>query len=185
MKNKLRIIFMGTPEFSVPSLKEISNHCDIISVYTQPPRGSGRGLKTKLSPIHILANKMNILVKTPDNFSDVKLSYLPAKGPTGPHAIVLVGYDDNYKGGSFRALNSYGEDWGDDGFFWITYEDFASNLASSGVFMLYNEDLDFSLEKLPSGGFFLYEVIKSHIKNNSWTCVYPFRISKVISNRTI
>ena len=59
MKNKLRVIFMGTPEFSVPSLKEISNHCDIISVYTQPPRGSGRGLKTKLSPIHILANKMN------------------------------------------------------------------------------------------------------------------------------
>ena len=57
MKNRLRVIFMGTPEFSVPSLKEISNHCDIISVYTQPPRGSGRGLKTKLSPIHILANK--------------------------------------------------------------------------------------------------------------------------------
>ena len=73
MKNKLRIIFMGTPEFSVPSLKEISNHCDIISVYTQPPRGSGRGLKTKLSPIHILANKMNFLVKTPDDFSDLNV----------------------------------------------------------------------------------------------------------------
>ena len=73
MKNKLRIIFMGTPEFSVPSLKEISSHCEIISVYTQPPRSSGRGLKTKLSPIHILANKMNFLVKTPNDFSDLNV----------------------------------------------------------------------------------------------------------------
>ena len=73
MKNKLRIIFMGTPNFAVPSLKEISNQCDIINVYTQPPRSSGRGLKTKLSPIHILANKMNFLVKTPNDFSDLNV----------------------------------------------------------------------------------------------------------------
>jgi len=83
-------------------------------------------------------------IYTPDNFADVKLAYMPAKGPTGPHAIVIVGYDDNYKGGSFRVLNSYGDDWGDNGFFWITYKDFKSNLASSGVFMLYKEEMDFS-----------------------------------------
>ena len=83
-------------------------------------------------------------IYTPDDFGDVKLAYSPAKGATGPHAITLVGYDDNYNGGSFRVLNSYGTDWGDKGFFWITYEDLKSNLASSGVYLLYNEDLDYS-----------------------------------------
>lgn len=39
------------------------------------------------------------------------------------HAMVIVAYDDNKYGGSYKILNSYGEDWGCDGYTWIKYKD--------------------------------------------------------------
>jgi len=42
----------------------------------------------------------------------------------GGHAMCVIGYDDNKSGGSFEVMNSWGEDWGDKGFFWIKYTDF-------------------------------------------------------------
>ena len=69
MKSNTRIIFMGTPEFSVPSLKEIFSKFEIVSVYTQPPKNSGRGLKKRISPIQKFAEKNNLIVKTPINLS--------------------------------------------------------------------------------------------------------------------
>lgn len=50
----------------------------------------------------------------------------------GLHAIVVVGYDDNMCGGAFRAKNSWGEWWGDDGFFWITYDQMLPYLLGIG-----------------------------------------------------
>lgn len=41
------------------------------------------------------------------------------------HAMCIVGYDDNKYGGSFRVLNSWGTTWGDKGFIWIPYKEFA------------------------------------------------------------
>ncbi|HLK27193.1 MAG TPA: C1 family peptidase [Puia sp.] len=40
----------------------------------------------------------------------------------GSHAICLIGYDDNKFGGSFEVMNSWGSDWGNNGFFWLTYD---------------------------------------------------------------
>ncbi|MFN4146396.1 MAG: C1 family peptidase [Runella sp.] len=42
----------------------------------------------------------------------------------GGHAVCVVGYDDTKFGGAFRAVNSRGAYWGDDGFFWIRYADY-------------------------------------------------------------
>lgn len=42
----------------------------------------------------------------------------------GGHALCVIGYDDNFEDGAFQIMNSWGEDWGDRGIFWITYEDF-------------------------------------------------------------
>ncbi len=42
----------------------------------------------------------------------------------GGHAMTIVGYDDTFNGGSFRIVNSWGRDWGDDGYAWIRYSDF-------------------------------------------------------------
>jgi hypothetical protein len=42
----------------------------------------------------------------------------------GGHAMCVIGYDDYYKGGAFQVMNSWGEEWGDNGIFWIRYNDF-------------------------------------------------------------
>lgn len=65
----MRVVFMGTPEFAVPSLSEIlANGHDVVRVYTQPPRKSGRGQKLTKSPVHQFADIMGIPVKTPEKF---------------------------------------------------------------------------------------------------------------------
>lgn len=42
----------------------------------------------------------------------------------GGHAMCVIGYDDNYQGGAFQIMNSWGEDWGDRGLAWVKYPDF-------------------------------------------------------------
>ncbi|MBX2840422.1 MAG: DUF4384 domain-containing protein [Flammeovirgaceae bacterium] len=44
----------------------------------------------------------------------------------GGHAMCVVGYDDNKGGGAFEIMNSWGTDWGNEGFIWIKYQDFAN-----------------------------------------------------------
>ena len=56
------------------------------------------------------------------------------------HAVTIVGYDDDKYGGSFRIMNSYGSDWGDDGFFWMTYEDYFN--SSERAYILFNDSWD-------------------------------------------
>lgn len=63
----LRVIFMGTPEFSAVTLKAIveAGH-EVAAVYSQPPRPAGRrGLELKESPVHELAESLGIEVRTP------------------------------------------------------------------------------------------------------------------------
>lgn len=62
----MKIIFMGTPDFAVPTLKKlISSKHEIIAVYTKPPKPSGRGYAESKSPIHLIAEENNIKVFTP------------------------------------------------------------------------------------------------------------------------
>ena len=65
----LRIIFMGTPDFSVPSLIELAGQGhEIVAVYTQPPRPAGRrGLELKKSPVHEKAEQFGFPVFTPES----------------------------------------------------------------------------------------------------------------------
>jgi methionyl-tRNA formyltransferase len=64
----LRIVFMGTPEFSVPTLAEIlgAGH-EIAAVYTQPPRPAGRGMAESKSPVHHFAESTALPVRTPQS----------------------------------------------------------------------------------------------------------------------
>lgn len=65
----LNVVFMGTPDFAVPSLAEIlSNGHNVVRVYTQPPRKSGRGQKLTKSPVHQFAEIMGLPVATPESF---------------------------------------------------------------------------------------------------------------------
>jgi len=68
-------------------------------------------------------------MNTPDSFDNATDLWLPSESPYigyGGHAMCVVGYDDNKYGGAFEILNSWGADWGNDGFIWISYHDFAA-----------------------------------------------------------
>jgi methionyl-tRNA formyltransferase len=62
----LRLIFMGTPEFAVPTLLELVGHGhDIAAVYTRAPKPAGRGMKLQPTPIEQQAKRLGIPVLTP------------------------------------------------------------------------------------------------------------------------
>ncbi len=68
----MRIVFMGTPDFAVPTLRALheAGH-DIVAVYTQPPRPAGRGKQERKSPVHVAAEAMGIPVCHPHSLRDL------------------------------------------------------------------------------------------------------------------
>jgi len=62
----LRLAFMGSPDFAVPTLKALmdAGH-EIVCVYSQPPKRAGRGKKLRPTPVHAFANEAGISVRTP------------------------------------------------------------------------------------------------------------------------
>jgi methionyl-tRNA formyltransferase len=98
----LRLIFMGTPDFAVPTLKSLidAGHT-LLSVYTQPPRKAGRGLQQRLSPVHRFATKAGLTVETPSNLmsretqsafsaTDADAAVVAAYGQILPRALLDV-----------------------------------------------------------------------------------------------
>ena len=67
----LRIVFMGTPAFAVPTLEALiaAGH-DIACVYTQPPRRAGRGQRQRLSAVHEVANRHGLALRHPARLDD-------------------------------------------------------------------------------------------------------------------
>ncbi len=65
----LRLAFMGSPDFAVPTLEAIlaTGH-DVACVYSQPPRPAGRGKELRKTAVHEVAERHGIEVRTPDNF---------------------------------------------------------------------------------------------------------------------
>tara|TARA_B100000029_G_scaffold419621_1_gene425174 strand:- start:216 stop:1145 length:930 start_codon:yes stop_codon:yes gene_type:complete len=71
-----KIAFMGTPNFAVPILKCMyQNGYEVSAVYTQPPKKSNRGQKFEKSPVHLLAETLNLNVRTPNHFKENNLEY--------------------------------------------------------------------------------------------------------------
>ncbi len=86
-----KILFMGTPEFSVPILKSIfeSKH-KVVEVYTQPPKKKNRGQKTLNSPIHEYAKKLKISVRNPISLNQKEeIEYIKN---LKPDIVVVVAY---------------------------------------------------------------------------------------------
>jgi methionyl-tRNA formyltransferase len=66
MTAAMRIIFMGSPEFAVPSLNALAEAGnDVVAVYSQPPRPAGRGKGERKTPVHERAEELGIEVRTP------------------------------------------------------------------------------------------------------------------------
>ncbi|MBV9705515.1 MAG: hypothetical protein JO163_22545, partial [Methylobacteriaceae bacterium] len=63
----MRVIFMGTPEFALPTLSEIIGHShEVVAVYTRAPKPAGRGLDLHPSPVGALADRFSLPVLTPN-----------------------------------------------------------------------------------------------------------------------
>lgn len=99
---KLRLAFMGTPDFAVPALEALlaAGH-QVVAVYSQPPRPKGRGHQVQKSPVHQAAERANIPVYTPLNlktaedqqqFADLNLdaAVVAAYGLILPKAVLAA-----------------------------------------------------------------------------------------------
>lgn len=91
LDKRLRIVFMGTPEFAVPSLNAlIDSGEDVAAIVTQPDKPKGRGKKVTLPPVREAALKHNIPVFQPEKIKDE--SFVTAIKNFCPDVIVVVAY---------------------------------------------------------------------------------------------
>ncbi|MDP6566905.1 MAG: methionyl-tRNA formyltransferase [Alphaproteobacteria bacterium] len=86
-----RIIFMGTPEFAVPTLRALlAAAYDVAAVYSQPPRPAGRGKRNRPSPVQQLAEASGLEVRTPVSLKDPEIQ--ARFRDSGAAAAVVVAY---------------------------------------------------------------------------------------------
>ena len=91
MTKPLRIAFMGSPDFAVPVAASLQAHgCEIVCVYSQPPRRAGRGKKLRNTPVHDWALAQGIEVRTPRSLKQVPEQ--EAFAALGLDAAVVVAY---------------------------------------------------------------------------------------------
>src|SRR6201984_823305 len=91
----LRLIFMGTPEFAVPTLLElVAQGHEIAAVYTRLAKPAGRGMKLQQSPVEQEAHRLGIPVKTPSTLKtpealDEFRSYQADAAGVGAYGMIL------------------------------------------------------------------------------------------------
>ncbi|MBR1544494.1 MAG: methionyl-tRNA formyltransferase [Alphaproteobacteria bacterium] len=71
MTERLKIVFMGTPDFAVPALKNLIEKHDVVGVFTKEAKPVGRNMVLTKSPVQIVAEEHGIPVHTPKNFKDI------------------------------------------------------------------------------------------------------------------
>jgi methionyl-tRNA formyltransferase len=86
----MRVVFMGTPEFAVPSLEALTAAHDVVAVYTAPDRPAGRGLRLRSSAVGSAAREMGLQLHQPSSLKDpVELTRL---GELSPDVICVAAY---------------------------------------------------------------------------------------------
>lgn len=87
----MRVVFMGTPDFSVPTLKALAKggH-EILGVFTQPDRPAGRGRKLKPSPVKAAAAELNLPVFQPERIKSGE--WIELLRDLAPESIIVVAY---------------------------------------------------------------------------------------------
>src|SRR4051794_32321489 len=87
---KLRVVFMGTPEFAVPALLSLNSQHTLVGVYTQPDKPAGRGSSLRAPPVKVTALSLGLPVFQPEKMT------LPGEfeklKELQPDVIVVVAY---------------------------------------------------------------------------------------------
>lgn len=86
----MKIVFMGTPAFAVPSLKACIKHHEVVAVYTQPDKPKGRGKKMAMSEVKFTALEHDIPVYQPVKLKEA--SSVESLKSLMPDVIVVVAY---------------------------------------------------------------------------------------------
>ena len=86
----MRVVFMGTPEFSVPVLEALVAAHEVVAVYTQPPRPAGRGKALRPGPVQARAEALGLPVRHPLNFKSAEER--AAFAELGADVAVVVAY---------------------------------------------------------------------------------------------
>ena len=87
----MKIVFMGSSEFAIPSLKALlENKREILAVYTQPPRPAGRGKKLKNVPLAEYALAKNITIHQPLDFKEFNI--VKTLKNYEPDIIIVISY---------------------------------------------------------------------------------------------
>ena len=89
--DKLKIIFMGTPEFAVPTLEALNEVAEIILAVTQPDRPKGRGQKLQPSPVKIFAEKNSLPILQPQKIKSPEVVAELKKFPADLIVVVAFG----------------------------------------------------------------------------------------------
>ena len=88
----LRLVFMGTPEFAVPTLDAIAGaKHQLTAVYTQPPRPAGRGMAEQASPIAQQAQRLGLPVSTPKTLREIGFADAMRAHHAGVAVVVAYG----------------------------------------------------------------------------------------------
>ncbi len=86
----LRTVFMGSPEFALPSLRAVARRCTLVGVVSQPDRPAGRGRKLTPPPVKVEAEALGVPVVQPTKVREGKLRALLE--PWAPELIVVTAY---------------------------------------------------------------------------------------------
>lgn len=86
----MRVVFMGTPDFSVPALENIAKHHDVVAVVTQQDRPKGRGHKMQFTPVKEAAVELGIDVYQPVKVKDTE--FVQVLKQINPDVIVVIAF---------------------------------------------------------------------------------------------
>jgi methionyl-tRNA formyltransferase len=86
----MRVVFMGTPDAAVPSLRAVADAFDVVAVYTRPDRPRGRGLHVEASPVKTAAEGLGIEVRQPRTLRAE--AEAAALRDLAPDAVAVVAY---------------------------------------------------------------------------------------------
>ncbi|MCL2571490.1 MAG: methionyl-tRNA formyltransferase [Defluviitaleaceae bacterium] len=103
----MKIVFMGTPEYAVPSLRQLIAHHDVVAVCTQPDRRAGRGHKLQMSPVKALALEAGITVLQPETLRIKKAPVGDAEIQSNKEAKEIRSYLANLEADIF-VVAAYG-----------------------------------------------------------------------------
>jgi methionyl-tRNA formyltransferase len=84
-----RIVFMGSPDFALPSLRALAAQYPVVGVVTQPDRASGRGRELRQPPVKTFALELGIPVLQPEKLLKPDVLDLPRFGCINVHASLL------------------------------------------------------------------------------------------------